>query len=419
MSEAKVKMLSPKFSHIQEVKGLKQLKERGFERKNSISSRDPTSAQSEGKLSTSARASGQLTHRTSDPSSCLGEVKRQSTAGPINGGSAPIEGSNDFYDLKQNQVSSKDEATPSSSKAGELTDQCAMSGTSRGSAVDTSVVRSTKEGINKDNKLKAAIEVAIRKKMDINKRVAEKFDDSSVLKVDSVSKAPSGDSLPISSQPRGIASTQGMHQGASTFRSFGSQNVGVVSNGKHLKVFPNSLSLFEGRDLSLGFPSNGELLLRMSAIPEQECVWQGDFEVDRGRRVSNLYNGVQAHISICASRKVAALVKKFPEKVVLTEVPCSCTWLAQFKDQGVKEDNIALYFFAKDLASYERDYKNLLEYTIKNDLALRGNIDGIELLPASLEELSSLQIGISCISSTFAITISGIGSKDNEKHSTP
>ncbi|RVW20941.1 hypothetical protein CK203_110967 [Vitis vinifera] len=53
---------------------------------------------------------------------------------------------------------------------------------------------------------------------------------------------------------------------------------------------------------------------------------------------------------------------------------------SQFQDCSVKEDNVGLYFFAKDLESYERNYRSLLESMMKNDLALKGNIDGVELL---------------------------------------
>ncbi|PQM39488.1 hypothetical protein Pyn_25374 [Prunus yedoensis var. nudiflora] len=67
-------------------------------------------------------------------------------------------------------------------------------------------------------------------------------------------------------------------------------------------------------------------------------------------------------------------------QVPLSEVPRLSVWPSHFHQSGAKEDNIALYFFAKDLESYERDYKILLDAMIKNDLALKGNFDGVELL---------------------------------------
>ena len=63
----------------------------------------------------------------------------------------------------------------------------------------------------------------------------------------------------------------------------------------------------------------------------------------------DLCDGVQAHLSTCATPKVLEAANKFPHKVLLNEVPRLSMWPAQFQESGVKEDNIGLYFFAKDL----------------------------------------------------------------------
>nr|DAD18118.1 TPA_asm: hypothetical protein HUJ06_019581 [Nelumbo nucifera] len=119
---------------------------------------------------------------------------------------------------------------------------------------------------------------------------------------------------------------------------------------------------------------------RISAIPEHDYIWQGGFEVQRSGILADLCDGIQAYLSTCASPKIPEVVKKLPRKVLLEEVPRLSTWPRQFDENRATEDNVALYFFAKDLESYERYYKGLLDKMIKNDLALKGNFNGIELL---------------------------------------
>lgn len=71
--------------------------------------------------------------------------------------------------------------------------------------------------------------------------------------------------------------------------------------------------------------------------------------MQRGGNCLDLCGGVQAHLSTCASPKVLEVVNKFPYKAPFNEVPRMSVWPSQFHQSGAKEDNIALYFFAKDL----------------------------------------------------------------------
>lgn len=68
----------------------------------------------------------------------------------------------------------------------------------------------------------------------------------------------------------------------------------------------------------------------------------------RGAKLPDLCSGIQAHLSSCASPKVLEMANKFPQRINLYEVPRPSTWPAMFNESGAKEDNIALYFFAKD-----------------------------------------------------------------------
>ncbi|KAL5206314.1 hypothetical protein ABZP36_034523 [Zizania latifolia] len=118
----------------------------------------------------------------------------------------------------------------------------------------------------------------------------------------------------------------------------------------------------------------------ISTVPELDFIWQGGFELWRTGRSPELCDGFQAHLSCSASPKVLEVAKKFPSKVQLEELPRQNSWPTQFKENGPSYENIGLFFFARDTDSYENHYSKLVENMLKNDLALRGNIETAELL---------------------------------------
>lgn len=270
----------------------------------------------------------------------------------------------------------------------------------RPSTVDASAAKSSKELMNKGNKLKAAIEAAMLKRPGIYKRnkVLDQSDEASLSSTDLNGQMASQDQLSISSSTKNMVSAEGMDEGKAIVQNYtvDSSKQTAVNNLKQLSVLPTG-SVFSSkvgevdsivpadvkpsmRDISSDASTAANVLWKMPVIPEHEYIWQGVFEVHRSGKVPDLCGGVQAHLSTCASPKVLEVANKFPHKVLLNEVPRSSMWPAQFQDCSVKEDNIGLYFFAKDLESYERNYRSLLESMMKNDLALKGNIDGVELL---------------------------------------
>ncbi|WOK92735.1 hypothetical protein Cni_G01426 [Canna indica] len=127
-------------------------------------------------------------------------------------------------------------------------------------------------------------------------------------------------------------------------------------------------------------PSIPMLPLRASVMPEIGYIWQGTFEVLSTAKPPAHFDGFQAHLSTYVSPKALEVAKQFPCKFQLEEVPRLSSWPSQFHDNSPKEDNIALFFFAKDIESYENCYRKLLENMLQNDLALIGNIDAVELL---------------------------------------
>ncbi|XP_022737550.1 uncharacterized protein LOC111290488 isoform X2 [Durio zibethinus] len=118
----------------------------------------------------------------------------------------------------------------------------------------------------------------------------------------------------------------------------------------------------------------------ISAVPQLDFIWQGKFEIQRSGGFPLSCDGMQAHLSTYASHEVLEVVQTLPQKLLLAEAPRLSMWPSQFIKSHATEDNIALYFFAKDLDSYERSYKNLLDRMIKDDFSLKGNFGGVELL---------------------------------------
>ncbi|XP_038695232.1 uncharacterized protein LOC119992556 isoform X1 [Tripterygium wilfordii] len=395
--ESKVKMLSSQFSLAKDLKGLRPTKDRNAPEwkkslkqdrplvtssavSSSISSpkadskltsasnnRDSKSVQSDGKLSTLTKSAGGLA--------------RKALETPVTSvGASDASGNSGSGGQKMNQVIPKDETAsnaswtadrPSSNscvldglpRSGELLQQgeksrelpvshsrhpvtmasrnfpcrkcketghasefCAVS-SPLSSGVDLSVSRSLKEEMRKGPKLKDAVEFAMLKRPRIHKKKGE------VEEMD-------GLSTPKTSVKSERASEEQHYAHCPTVSAF-------------CKTF---------------------------SIPVPEYSWQGTFEVQKGGGVLDLSGSLQAHLSTCASPKVLEVVKKLPLKVALDEVPRLSTWPTQFQCNGVSEDNIALYFFAKDLESYEKSYMGLLDNMIKSDLALKGTVDGVELL---------------------------------------
>jgi len=76
---------------------------------------------------------------------------------------------------------------------------------------------------------------------------------------------------------------------------------------------------------------------------------RGGFELQRTGRSPELCDGFQAHLSCSAAQLVLDVVKKFPSKVQLEEVPRQNSWPTQFQENGPTYDNIGLFFFARDV----------------------------------------------------------------------
>ncbi|XP_039034089.1 LOW QUALITY PROTEIN: uncharacterized protein LOC120170160 [Hibiscus syriacus] len=399
-TESKFKMLSSKYPCVQDVKELKQVKERiSLERRNLVkldrssssvstskveqklipptesishssasNNRDTKAIRSDGKTSTLSRSTSNLARKVVE------NAVTSASGVPSTNGCISSE-------QKLNQVNLKEEPSSSSpwtaerqsshidgiisdglswsldlknqsERMGHTAEYCSVS---QASGADFVCFKNLREEINKANKLEVAIEAATRLRLGICERTSH-------------------DPSSLSVKEKNMISVEGTHESQTNLcnqaaignlKSFDSHSTVVSSAGNTPPLVPLVAE---------------SAVSKMLAIPEHEYIWQGDFQVHKMGKPPEFWGGIQAHLSTLASPKVLEVVNTFPLEVPLNEVPRLSSWPTQFQNGGPKEDNIALYFFAKDLESYEKYYKILMDTMVKNDLALKGNFEGVEFL---------------------------------------
>ncbi|KAI3473851.1 hypothetical protein Pfo_028032 [Paulownia fortunei] len=444
-SETKMKMLSPRETHIQDIKNTKQRSSvqrlSSFKTERlSINSMMGTSGsstpridkkpasggessslttitkqheakpvQTDGKSAALSRSSSLAARRNADLSSSLGEFKRPSLHGHSTLGVSSTSGANNT-EHKCNQTSPKEDSSCSVVAERPLFNEGLPDGLSRsrdfansgermreysGSRFRPSSVKSSKD---EGDILKAAIEAAVLRKPGVYQkhRALGQSDNSSVSSV-GYEIASCQDHKSSSAGKKNVSSvaelperrTVSQHLKDDFLKQETLNNVNLLplvsveglssGGGEAVPVAPldGKSSL---RDAVINVPAAMPFFLKSLAIPEHEYIWQGSFEICRSGKSFESWDGIQAHLSRCASPKVIEAVNKFKSRIVLYEVPRVSTWPIQFQEHGVREDNIALFFFAKDLESYDKIYKLLLDNMMKNDLALKGNFNGVELL---------------------------------------
>ncbi|KAI4384686.1 hypothetical protein MLD38_002805 [Melastoma candidum] len=233
--------------------------------------------------------------------------------------------------------------------------------------------RLVREDTHHTDKYNAAITSDMLKKPGIYRRNkgTGKSGDASILNHDVKS-------VDLPSLPNIPNEADGAPEGPTTVSNSFSPPHMSVNNSSQVKV--SSMEVGPSKDLPSLWASVAPQPCQVLAIPEHDHSWKGKFEVYRGNMLPEVLGGVQAHVSTWASPKVLDAVKLLPSKICLNEVSRRSAWPTQFHECGAKDENIALYFFAEDLESYERSYKCQVEKMTKNDLALKGIFDGVELL---------------------------------------
>ncbi|KAL6008468.1 hypothetical protein ACLOJK_033979 [Asimina triloba] len=257
-------------------------------------------------------------------------------------------------------------------------------------AFKDSAVRNLRDTTNKSSKWNDATEPIVPKTHK-NDRPCNQPEELTVPNTETNCQVASRDHLPSSSSGGAFLGKDALRHPIDFSRSSTAFNLQqqhmeeevCASRESDLNFVPTITDEKELKLSSVSSPFQASVLgkpLRISAIPEHDYIWQGSFEVKKSGVHTDIYDGIQAHLSTCASPRVLEVVKKFPSRIRLVEAPRQTTWPAQFQGNCTTEDNIALYFFARDLHSYERNYKKLLENMLVNDFALKGNLDGVELL---------------------------------------
>ncbi|KAI3705939.1 hypothetical protein L1987_76188 [Smallanthus sonchifolius] len=416
-SGSKVEMLSPNSSHVQDHRSLINKKERGFERTDSVklntsssaaltpkgdkllSSRAETNSVSsssnseakqskvDGKITSGLKSNNRSVNIGAEASVSQGQTDKQLPSSPTRVGTASSSGIVNSVEHKSIDYSSKVISKESTNVADGIKENttglnpgpsgvpCQNSKQSGHAAQgsmgnNASGMKISKDAKNGENSLKNAIEAALLKKPGIYRKnkVSDQPDESSVPSMNN--EAAIVDRVPHSRNAASLTSAEvsptDWHGKISRTSSV---DHSTQSNGNSYKA-----STLLPSDVAL--PS----LLKNPAIPDHECIWQGSFEINRSGKTAEFWDGLQAHLSTCASPRVFEAVNKLPHKILLNGVSRISAWPRQFENSGVKEDNIALYFFAKDLESYEKSYLVLLDDMIKRDLALIGSINGVELL---------------------------------------
>ncbi|KAM7274005.1 hypothetical protein ACFE04_028669 [Oxalis oulophora] len=424
-SESKSKIVPSKSSLVQDLKGLRHTKDRNSFEKRPLSKLDRSLTCSAMATSTvsSPRTNQRLTprgetnsifhtsnsreSRRSDGKPSFftksNSISRKGVDHPASSvGASSANGNCSSAEEKLNQVNLKDEPLQDDvSRSVEPINQVEKSKDSSSSRSKTVISADLKNAlcqkckevgratencsvcseIIKSNNLKAAIEAALQKvpgKFAKNKAPGH----SDRLPVPSLelNREKASQDQPFLNKIKTMVSGEGTYEGKLNLQP-------VINNAKQLNVHATDSFGYRDSDRVVSSiekpvmrdgPSYG-LAMVSSAIPDHEYIWQGAFEVHRAER-HDLCDGIQAHLSTGAAPKVVEVVNKFSSKMPMVEVPRLCSWPTQFKHIGAKENNIAFYFFAKDVESYEKNYKVLVDNMIKSDLALIANFDDVELL---------------------------------------
>ncbi|KAL6501029.1 hypothetical protein OROHE_025226 [Orobanche hederae] len=434
-SESKVKTLSSSLSHIQDIRNTKQRSsfERSFRAERSSNSvmgtslsstsrinRRPASrgesfslatitnhheikpVQADRKSVALSRSSSLAARKAADVASSSGEFKRPSMHVHCTVGVSSANAVNN-NEHKYNQTSLKEDPSCSVATEGpalgadegihdglprrrDLTDSGdGMKECSGSHSRPPSAKSSRDDGDN----LRAAIEAAVLRKPGVYRRhrAFGQPDDSSMPSLgcevashqDPISSSVRNKKLSSDAELKPERPTMSRHLTADSLKQ---ENSNLVKQSSMVPVqgLPPVGQGMCSRDVLRNVPAVMPSFLKSIAVPEHEYIWQGSFEICRSGKTIASWDGMQAHLSTCASPKVSEAVNKLNSRILLYEVPRLSTWPIHFQEHGVREDNIAVFFFAKDLESYDKIYKVLLDNMMENDLALKGNVNGVELL---------------------------------------
>ncbi|MCO5587628.1 hypothetical protein L7F22_041577 [Adiantum nelumboides] len=135
------------------------------------------------------------------------------------------------------------------------------------------------------------------------------------------------------------------------------------------------------REAGLAVDTFSEPCSEILAEPCAQILWSGCFSIFN--TCSTAYNGMQAHASTKADRRVSEAVKTLPFELHLEELKRGMetdSWPKSLQNQPPTSSSINVYFFPVDMQCHDIWYKPLLDHLVANDLALRTSMEFFQLL---------------------------------------
>lgn len=191
-------------------------------------------------------------------------------------------------------------------------------------------------------------------------------------------------------QPSAQGNSSGMIEKTESLSSSGNHHEKESMPGEDLRSTPQTVTVFNGvpSQFSKGEqPDEPKHAGQERAMPLVDFIWRGSFNI-RNEEYET-FDGLLAHLSVKACQKVYEEASLFPALLQLEMLPKSDVWPKSFTISEPTDDNIALYFFPSDTRC-EKEFDQLVEQMIGEELALRAIVTNAELLVFTSTELPLL-----------------------------
>ncbi|CAN4115233.1 unnamed protein product [Withania somnifera] len=161
-------------------------------------------------------------------------------------------------------------------------------------------------------------------------------------------------------------------------------------SGKNIRLTPQTSTVLRedpSQFLKGEQPNEPKHAVQDRAMPLIDFIWRGSFNI--WNKEYDTFDGLLAHLSVKACQKVYEETSLFPALLQLEMLPKSDVWPKSFTISEPTDDNIALYFFPSDTRC-EKEFDQLVEQMIGEELALRAIVTNAELLVFTSTELPLL-----------------------------
>ncbi|XP_015071947.1 uncharacterized protein LOC107015994 isoform X2 [Solanum pennellii] len=191
-------------------------------------------------------------------------------------------------------------------------------------------------------------------------------------------------------QPSAQRKSSGMTEKTESISSSGNHQEKESVPGKYIRLTPQIGTVFNeepSQFLKGEQPNEPQHAGQERALPLVDFIWRGSFNILN--KEYETFDGLLAHLSVKACQKVYEEASLFPALLQLEMLPKSDVWPKSFTISEPTDDNIALYFFPSDTRC-EKEFDQLVEQMIGEELALRATVTNAELLVFTSTELPLL-----------------------------